>query len=455
MKKIHAGFLLALLFIPSLSQAQTLAAGNDSTQTSNVPAGAKAAALGGAFSAWDDDTSSVYWNPAGMVWLPKIQIETAYNQWFQDSFFQDLSGVYPLEWGAVGGRISYVNLGSITGRDANGTPTNLTLSPENWGGTFATAVKLGNFSLGASLKSYVEVLTNTYGYGTLNMDIGGLLRLGSLGLAAGTRNIGLISPYNALTEYYSGASLAVGSKQFSFHLGTDITSSDGGVVLHHGVELGYQQTVFVRMGLQWYPQPLPNQEEGGLSGGVGLNLGDFKMDYSIADYGDLGLTNRVSLGYQFTIPQPQSADDDADARGTESTPRHVTVKQPPATATTRTIVAARSTSSNTDMNIPEMNLSLKEAYEIGIAAYKAQNYERAATYLKKTISLRPTEGDKVYQAEANSMLGIIYQYYLETPDSTTLARHYYHAALEIDPANSTALKHLPQLESDNSDAPSR
>jgi len=452
MKKIHAGFLLALLLIPSLSQAQTLAAGNDSTQTTNVPAGAKAAALGGAFSAWDDDTSSVYWNPAGMVWLPKPQIETAYNQWFQDTFFQDLSGVYPLEWGAMGARISYINLGSITGRDANGTSTNLTLSPEDWGGTFATAVKLGNFSVGAALKAYGEILTNTYGYGALNMDIGGLLRLGSLGLAAGTRNISLVSPYNALTEYYSGASLALGSKQFSFHLGTDLTSSDGGVILHHGVELGYQQTVFVRMGLQWYPQPLPNQEEGGLSGGVGLNLGDFKMDYSIADYGDLGLTNRVSLGYQFTIPPPQKSDDDEDAHA-RATPRRVTAKPLPATAVVQPVIASRSTSS--DMNIPEMNLSLKEAYEIGIAAYKAQNYERAATYLKKALNMRSDEGDKIYQAEANSMLGIVYQYYIETPDSGSLAIKYYHAALQIDPSNSTALKHLPQLESNDSTAPSR
>src|SRR5580658_6751718 len=133
--------LLLFLLTPFLGSAQTLTAANDALQTMNVPAGAKASALGGAFSAWDDDTSSVYWNPAGMVWLPKIQLETGFNQWFEDSFFQDASGVYPMDWGAVGGRISYINLGSITGRDSNGTPTGTTLSPTDLGGSFAAAVK--------------------------------------------------------------------------------------------------------------------------------------------------------------------------------------------------------------------------------------------------------------------------------------------------------------------------
>jgi tetratricopeptide (TPR) repeat protein len=294
------------------------------------------------------------------------------------------------------------------------------------------------------------------------MDAGGLLHLGDLGLAAGARNIGLVSPFNSLTEYYSGASLAVGSKQFSFHLGTDVTSSDGGVILHHGLELGYQQTVFIRVGYQWYAQPLSNQDEGGLSGGAGINLGDFKMDYSIADYGDLGLTNRVSLGYQFSLPKSNDADfDDERVSTVKGKPRgnnsQSTNQTGPSTVKTLppTPTKLQFSPVSSDMTAWEPNLSVKGAYKIGIAAYKAQNYERAVKYLKKAISLRSSQSDSDYVAEANSMLGVIYQYDVETPNSDALAHHYYEAALKIDPNNIAALTHLPQLDPEHYKPPSR
>jgi len=166
--------MLFFVLIPSIGLSQILTGAGDAFPSMNLPDGAKASALGGAFSAWADDTSAIYWNPAGMVWLPKIQVETAFNQWFQDSFFQDLSIVVPKDWGALGGRISYINFGSIGLRDDSGTPLGTSVSPEDWGGTFAIAGRLNSLSVGLAVKAYTEILSTYYGYGGLGVDAGAL-----------------------------------------------------------------------------------------------------------------------------------------------------------------------------------------------------------------------------------------------------------------------------------------
>jgi tetratricopeptide (TPR) repeat protein len=465
----------SLFLIPSLGAAQTLTTAGDGLQSMNLPDGAKASALGGAFSAWADDTSAVYWNPAGMVWLPKIQVQTAFNQWFQDTFFQDLSGVYPMDWGALGARLSYINLGSIAGRDQFGVTNGITISPEDWGGTFAAAGRLGDFSAGLAVKSYDEILSNYYNYGGLAVDAGAMFRSGLLSLAGGVRDLDLASGNGFPAEYYGGAALALGPKSLQFHLATDVTFTDGGQVFHHGLEIGYQQTVFLRAGYQWLPQPLPNQDQAGLSGGVGLALSDFSLDYAIVSYGDLGLTNQVSLAYQFTLPQPTptESDDEDDARSSgggargETTPSTpvaatgtVTKNLPPPPLPTPTpvlniIVEPATTPQPAQPAASTVPLSLRAAYNIGITAYQAGDYAKAADYLKQAVKTPAGQSETVFVAEGNAMLGVIYQFRLKVPGNLDLARQYYQAALKVDPTNGTALRHLPQVQPDATEGPSR
>jgi tetratricopeptide (TPR) repeat protein len=192
----------------------------------------------------------------------------------------------------------------------------------------------------------------------------------------------------------------------------------------------------------------------GFSGGAGIALGDFKMDYSIADYGDLGLTNRVSVGYQFTLPPsapPEEDDSDARVAPSNNSRSGQTASLKPAHSSN---VAAIPPSS-TVRTIRTTTLDMRSVYHLGINAYKERNFEKAAEYLKKSLTLPSSSADSVYWAEANAILGVIYQYHLKGPGSVDLARKYYEATLEIDPSNSTARNHLPQVEPDNSGAPSR
>jgi hypothetical protein len=442
--------MLFLMLVPSLGRSQILTGAGDALPSMNLPDGAKAAALGGAFSAWADDTSAIYWNPAGMVWLPKIQVETAFNQWFQDSFFQDVSLVWPKDWGALGARLSYINLGSIQLRDGSGTPTGASVSPEDWGATFAAAGRLGNLSVGMAAKVYSEILSTYYSYGGLGIDAGALYKLGDLGLAGGVRNVGIVTGYSYPTEGYTGLSLGLG-KNISFHAASDATFTDGGVIVHHGLEIGYQQTVFLRAGYQWLPEPLPSQDQAGLSGGAGIALGDFKMDYAMTSYGNLGLTNQVAISYQFVLlessPNQQQDDEDERVSNTSNTRGEEEESEPARPAPTAVaIVKAKPLPPPPPGVTEDSGLTMRAAYHIGINAYKARDFKKSAQYLKKALALPASSADTVFVGEANSMLGIIYQYYLKFDGSLDLARRYYKAALQIDPTNSTAQKHLPQVE---------
>lgn len=422
--------LLFGLVLPVGSWAQTLSTAGEGLTAMDLPAGPKATALGGAFSAWADDTSAVYWNPAGMAFFPKVQIQTSFNQWFQDAFYQDVGGVLPQSWGALGGRISYVNLGSFTGRDVFGYTTGITYSPEDWGGTFAAATKLGPLALGLAAKGYEELLPD-YNYGSIGLDAGALLRLGFLSLSGGARNIGLVSNYTFPTEAYTGCGLAWDIGPLDIHLTTDANFTTQGDALHHGLELGFQKTVFLRAGYQWFLTPLADQTQTGFSGGAGLDLSGFTLDYAWVTYGTLGNTNQVAVGYRFDLPTAQTTPDtDDDDYGT--TPSTPPGKQ-----------SAASPAPTPAVNLDA--LSLQEVYHRGIEAYKQKDYDLAEFYFKGAAGKFAKEGGISYKAQADIMLGVLYEYHRTRPDHLSLAIGYYQSAVNLDPSNTTVQKHLDEL----------
>jgi tetratricopeptide (TPR) repeat protein len=87
-----------------------------------------------------------------------------------------------------------------------------------------------------------------------------------------------------------------------------------------------------------------------------------------------------------------------------------------------------------------------DVYKKGIAAYKAEKYEAAVKYLEQALTIRDPNTKDLYYAEANAILGIIYQYRLKAPDNQETAQKYYQEALRIDPTNYVAKKHLKPSE---------
>ena len=101
------------------------------TTTANflkIGIGARATAMGEAFTALSNDGTSLYWNPAGLIQMEKRELSATYNLWFQQIKQGYLGFGFPSLGGIVGLGANYVDMGEIEGRDDVGNdPLPLTL----------------------------------------------------------------------------------------------------------------------------------------------------------------------------------------------------------------------------------------------------------------------------------------------------------------------------------------
>jgi hypothetical protein len=77
-------------------QTQVSGVGTNAASFLEIGVGARALAMGGAYTAIANDASALYWNPAGIVWLANPQIHVTHNNWFLDSKHDYISAVVPL-----------------------------------------------------------------------------------------------------------------------------------------------------------------------------------------------------------------------------------------------------------------------------------------------------------------------------------------------------------------------
>ncbi len=430
MKVKNFAILFLVFFSAKTIQGQSLSQAQDALQSMNAQAGAQAAALGGAFSALADDPSAIYWNPAGLAWIQNSEIQTTYNQWFQDTFFQDVNAVFPTDWGALGGRVSYVNFGSFQNRDAFGNPIG-SQTPQAFAAALASSFRFGSWALGLSAKAESESYTG-YSVSGFGLDAGALYRQSWGSFSAGLRNLGSASGYSLPTEFYLGGELGFGPRDSRFRLATDATFPSGPAVFHHGLEWAYDQTLFIRVGYEWSTLSFQYQDQAGFGGGVGLKVGQLQLDYSLVSYGDLGLTNKAALTYDFGDEKPEAP--------AQSPPPKKEVQATPVPSPTPTAEPAAATPT------PAPVLDMRQTYKKGIAAYQKGDYAASASLLRQASAIRDKSVEGFYYAETFAMLGVIEQYHSTDPGHLTAAAKDYRSALKWEPGNETALKHLKQLE---------
>jgi tetratricopeptide (TPR) repeat protein len=86
---------------------------------------------------------------------------------------------------------------------------------------------------------------------------------------------------------------------------------------------------------------------------------------------------------------------------------------------------------------------MKDIYAAGIRAYQEQDYDTAIQYLQKALGMEDVYSQRFYYAEAAAMLGVIYQFHVIHNDK---ALHYYELALKYEKKNSTARRHIKEVQ---------
>jgi len=271
--------------------------------TNNLLPSARAAGLGSAFVGVADDSSALFWNSAGLSDLSKTTLDLHHNSYLAGTFQETLEVGLPVVPGdGLGFSVSYIEWGSVDLRDANGLPqgsyndNDVGLSA-GWGHEWTKG-----FSTGLAFRIEQDKIVDNL-YTSLAGDAG-LLWSPQPGLRLGLvySNLGAQLGGNGLAGNLNGGA--------SYRFGLDAEDGllaalaggwqPGGVGrVQSGLETDFGRKWFLRAG--WQIPLSDNQVEGftNFSAGAGARFGDFRLDYAYAPFGDLGVSHRISIGYDF------------------------------------------------------------------------------------------------------------------------------------------------------------
>ncbi|MBU8871850.1 MAG: PorV/PorQ family protein [Gemmatimonadales bacterium] len=284
-----------------------------------IPVGARAVALGKAYSALASDGSAPFWNPAGIVRTPGLK-----------NFFashMEYAADIDIDYFAFHGRGQNFGLGLSMGTlrsgeilrtdeyHPNGTDSTFNANQFFMGLTLARAMT-DRFSIGGTVKYFQENL-DQFQIKTVLADMGifYFLGWGDARVGFSVRNFGSDlkldgSPADvpidnaSITDFQSFPAPTVGAfgTARTWSLGEEVNllttmdfshPSDYKESFCFGSELGLRSRLFLRGGYE------TSRDEGGLSGGFGVQLKRkgflIKVDYAFNDMGNFGGIHYVSV----------------------------------------------------------------------------------------------------------------------------------------------------------------
>ena len=290
--------LLLIAWTPALAANQVnLGGSSELFSLSQQPAGARALALGGAFEAVADDSSAAQWNPAAPAMNQALGLGLHHETWLDQTDREVVSAQLPLSpslgLGAYG---SWINYGSTQLRDSSGAYLGQ-FSTQEQGLGLAVSGCWGGLALGLAGR-YLRL-------GLPGVDVQSAA--GDLGLLwQTTPNLRLASvlkllPQDGGTWAVSGnAGLALQSLPGAWRWCISSTvrlDPATAAELDAGLELGAGRSLPLLMRLG-YSQAMPDQVQdlgSRFSGGLGINLGRYQLDYAYLPWGSFGATHRISL----------------------------------------------------------------------------------------------------------------------------------------------------------------
>lgn len=331
MKKI---ILLIIIFSASgIMFAQNPNLGTSGAQFLQIPVGAKAASLGGAYVGLTGDASSVFWNPAGITKIQNNAAHFSYMRWFNMFDFNAVSLVRNFEGvGTLGASIVVFSMDKMEITDEynpEGTGQYFDAQDMAIGLTYARNLT-DRFSVGITAKYIYQRIWNETADG-LAFDIGTQYRLDfqNLTIAMSMSNFGpemqfdgeelnitydksSTLPLNRLTPAKLITDTYPLPLNFQVGIGIDILNADfikarAGIDavhpndnkerVHVGTEISFFDRISLRGGYKY------NYDDEDFTFGAGANLPFagtvITFDYAYALYDLLPNVQRISIGMEF------------------------------------------------------------------------------------------------------------------------------------------------------------
>ena len=279
------------------------------------------------------DASSIFYNPASLVYLQRPSLVFSQVNWFADVKFSALAGGMKSKYGSLGFQLKTLNSGDITETtvdQSDGTGRNY-----NWNDMLISLTGARSFtdqfSIGLNL-GYLKQSVALYGLDAdaYVVDLGALYRTGfrSFTLGMSVRNFGPELDFTTngkdaeFDDYNNGELLAEKESYRPFHMPLSfqvgitytflesnpthsllvavdgVHPNDSDERLNVGLEYSFMNLFYIRAG------GYSNHDTGRYMGGFGLDLAKFfspkiRVDYAISDYSLIGTVSQISLGILF------------------------------------------------------------------------------------------------------------------------------------------------------------
>ncbi|MDX2127829.1 MAG: PorV/PorQ family protein [Chloroherpetonaceae bacterium] len=344
MKKRITNFWVVLLITgiwitnaPLIAQSKF---GTTAAQFLGIGIGARSIAMGGAFAAQSDDISALYWNPAGIAKIDRVQVGFNHSQWLVNTSINSAGASLPAGgFGTFGVFVTSLDYGKmeVTTIDLeDGTGEQFGASDLVAQITWAKELT-DQFSIGISAKLINQTIYRTSAQG-IAIDVGFLFDTGllpnGLRLGASVTNFGskmrlegegLTVNYDQTGGSESGVNSNVPARlvtdgfdlPLNFRIGTaydlirnDATRwtlvmdtnipNDNAQSLSFGTEYAWKNILFLRAG---YNALFEEESEKGLTVGAGiryeLNGFAIRFDYTYQTYGRLNAPQWFAIGMEF------------------------------------------------------------------------------------------------------------------------------------------------------------
>ncbi len=296
--------------------APARAAGTSGASFLQVGWGARAAAMGEAFTAAADDVDAVYWNPAGLAYVKRLQETFGHNAWLDG--VNNEHAAFALRHSqstVIGAGIGFLNVGDIERSNKYGyTEGYYGANDMALIGSYARRLK-PNLAVGGNFKIIRERIESDSAQ-AFALDAGGVYEMTPrLRLGATLRNLGTGLGYKTAPAPLPMALRAGAAFQFrpGLLLTSDISLAfDDSLSLHFGGEYLYPSkvkgvTLKLRAGFKTAAMSYLGAMSA-VSLGFGAETGAVEFGYALSPYGDLGMSHRLDLKIKFDSLTAGSAD---------------------------------------------------------------------------------------------------------------------------------------------------
>lgn len=295
MKLVIFAGLLSILLVGGSGLA--LAEDNHAFTTFRAGVGARALAMGGAYTAVADDATAGYWNPAGLTGIERFNLSSmiAANMSYDRQYNYVALGY---NFGRAGwGAFSWVNGGinDISKTDGEFHPLG-TFNADEHGFLFSYGNKMNKLNVGMTFKVGYQKI-DTYSKTGVGFDVGlKYLLTDNVHLGVTARDLGTKIGRDEVPANFNLGIAAFAFEGFTFAADVQKIQHRSNAIVHLGSEYDYE------FATNYFGAVRAGVNDGKFTVGAGLTvMGKYSLDYAYVTEAEnfLGENHRVSLTLSF------------------------------------------------------------------------------------------------------------------------------------------------------------